>query len=227
MNITPTHIYDMFLLVAVLFFATTAYSWRLRLCSGVTTNNWRPFMRLRLLLGVAVFVAVGVVLPAVLAGPDALLAGLGAGKQPISQGVVPLASNAIVRENAQLGTSNWEIPSGRESSTQIQAYADGTSATAGQKLTFYVSTQREGTSYSIGFYRLGWYQGYGGRLMGTQGGLIGHAQGYYDAATHHLVSCTSCLVDRSTGLVEANWKSSYTLSIPGNWITDRKSTRLS
>src|SRR5438270_1100561 len=58
-------------------------------------------------------------------------------------------SKALVRENALPGTSGWQIPQGKKSTTQIQAYASATSILPGQKLTFYVSTQREGTRYSV------------------------------------------------------------------------------
>src|ERR1700730_3125963 len=74
-------------------------------------------------------------------------------------------NNVIVTENENLGTNGWQIPQGEGSTTQIQAYASATSISPGQRLTFYVSTQIEGTDYSISFYRLGWYGGLGGRLM--------------------------------------------------------------
>jgi hypothetical protein len=89
----------------------------------------------------------------------------------------------------------------------------------GQKLAFYVSTQIEGTPYSIGIYRLGWYGGLGGRLKALQTNLIGHAQGYYDPADQRLVGCNSCHVKTQTGLVEANWQPSYTLAVPLEWTT--------
>jgi len=128
-------------------------------------------------------------------------------------------SNIIVKENAHPGTSDWQIPGNKGAITQIQAYASATSVSPGQMLIFYVSTKKEGTPYSIGFYRLGWYRGLGGRLMSLQANQIGHAQGYYDPSTERLIGCTSCHVDTQTGLVEANWRPSYTLTIPSDWIT--------
>ena len=138
---------------------------------------------------------------------------------PIVRKTATLTGNPIVRENALTGTSDWQIPHGKGATIQIQAYASATSILPGQKLTFYVSTQMEGTSYSIGFYRLGWYRGFGGRLMALQANQIGHAQGYYDETNHSLVSCSSCRVDTQTGLVEANWQPSYTLTVPSDWTT--------
>jgi hypothetical protein len=127
--------------------------------------------------------------------------------------------NIIMNENAYLGTTSWQIPYDQGASTQIQAYANATSVSPGQKLTFYVSTQIEGTPYSISIYRLGWYGGSGGRLMSLQANQIGHAQGYYDPSTNRLVGCNSCRVDTQTGLIEADWQPSYTLTVPSDWTT--------
>src|SRR5579884_2364444 len=67
----------------------------------------------------------------------------------------------IMLENAHQGTTSWKIPSGKVASTEIQAYASATSVSPGQTLTFYVSTYRTGTPYTIDIYRLGWYGGSG------------------------------------------------------------------
>jgi hypothetical protein len=135
------------------------------------------------------------------------------------QPIATALSNPITSENDLPGTSSWQIPFGKGSTMQLQAYAGATSVLPGQKLTFYVSTQVEGTSYSIGFYRLGWYKGLGGRLMLSRANLVGHEQGYYITSNHHLVGCNSCRVDKQTGLVEASWQPSYTLTIPPDWTT--------
>jgi hypothetical protein len=129
------------------------------------------------------------------------------------------SGNPIVIENTHVGTESWKIPKGKESTTQIQAYASATSVLPGQKLTFYVSTQVEGTNYSIDIYRLGWYGGSGGRLMASVPYQAGHAQGFYDSVNHILVNCNSCYVDQKTGLVEANWQPSYVLTIPSDWTS--------
>lgn len=127
--------------------------------------------------------------------------------------------NPISLENAHAGTDGWQIPPGKEASTQIQAYANATSVLPGRKLTFYVSTQKEAAPYSIEIFRLGWYGGAGGRLMTVQSNLLGHMQGYYDESTHKLIGCHSCLIDTKTKLIEANWHPSYTLVVPSKWTT--------
>ncbi len=129
------------------------------------------------------------------------------------------SNNPIVAENARLGTNNWQIPSGKEAIIAIQAYANATSVSPGQKLIFYVSTKTEGIAYSVEIYRLGWYGGFGGRRMASQGFLTGHVQGYYDPVKRRMVGCNSCHVDTKAGLVEANWQSSYTLTVPSDWTT--------
>src|SRR5437588_5210765 len=157
------------------------------------------------------FVLVGAVLGAVLFGP-ALLSGASSGITDISQPTA-IAGNPIVRENAQPGSIGWKIPTARAASIQIQAYANATSVQPGKTLTFYVSTQKEGTHYWIDIYRLGWYGGAGGRLVSSVGDQVGHAQGYYDLVNRRLVNCRSCLVNKTTGLIEAHWKPSSTLSV--------------
>src|SRR5579859_4907300 len=77
-------------------------------------------------------------------------------QQLIPPVVATPSSNMIIRENALQGTDSFEIPDREGASVQIQAYASATSVQAGQSLTFYVSTQQEGTHYSVNIYRLGW-----------------------------------------------------------------------
>jgi len=172
-------------------------------------------VRLRLVLGVVVFFIAAVVLAGIMSGLS-----LFASKTSIGDLQTPATSeNPIVLENAHLGTEGWQIPAGEESSTQIQAYASATSVLPGQNLTFYVSTQSEGTAYSIDIYRLGWYDGLGGRLMTSVPYQAGHAQGYYDSANNLLLNCKSCNINPKTGRVEANWQPSYTLTVPPDWTT--------
>ena len=129
------------------------------------------------------------------------------------------AQNIIATENTHLGSDSWKIPPGKEATTQIQAYASATSVAPGQDLRFYVSTQHDAIPYWIDIFRLGWYQGYGGRLMDTFSPQVGHSQGYYDIANHRLVNCSLCYIDKNTGLIEARWQPSYTFTIPSNWVT--------
>ena len=130
-----------------------------------------------------------------------------------------VSNNLIKNENAFVGTREWIIPEEKDGSSTIQAYANAASVQPGQTLTFYVSTIREGTPYSLNIYRLGWYGGAGARQVFSRAFLIGHAQGYYNASVARLVACPTCLVDTHTGLVEARWQPSYVLTVPMDWVT--------
>jgi hypothetical protein len=130
----------------------------------------------------------------------------------------PVQSASIVQENALPGTSAWMTPPGKRSTTQIQAYLSATSLQPGRILSFYVSTQTAGTPYSINIFRLGWYGGAGARLL-LSTNQVGEAQGYYDALHGKLVGCATCRVDGRLGLIEADWHTSYRLTIPSDWIT--------
>ena len=177
-------------------------------------------MKLRFIAAiVAIFTLIGLAVAIAMVGTGSVFSRTSNGLQTISEVATTAAGNPIALENEQLGTLKWEIPTSRAASIQIQAYASATSVTPGEKLTFFVSTEIGGTSYFVDIYRLGWYGGDGGRLMISQSGLIGQAQGYYDPNAHILVNCNSCHVDRRLGLVEANWQPSYSLTIPAGWTT--------
>ena len=136
-------------------------------------------MRWKLIAGVVLFFSlVEVVLGAVLFGPTLLssMNSTSAAKGGTPQ-ATPTTGNVILRENAWTGSNGWVIPAGRQATTQIQAYADATSVLPGKVLTFYVSTQQNGTQYWLDIYRLGWYGGAGGRLRLSVGMQVGHAQG--------------------------------------------------
>ncbi|GAC1350350.1 MAG: hypothetical protein NVSMB27_32030 [Ktedonobacteraceae bacterium] len=166
---------------------------------------------------VACFVGVGIILALTLLGPDFFLPTAKLGYSQLH--ATTSSANPIVIENAHLGTTAWMIPGGSIASSEIQAYASATSVLPGQKIAFFVSTYKEGTPYLVSIYRLGWYQGYGGRLMTALGNQVGHAQGYYLHSTNALVNCSSCHIDRHTGLVEANWLPSSFLTIPSDWTS--------
>jgi len=72
------------------------------------------------------------------------------------------ADNPIVLENQQPGSSGWFWSKGGDDATgQIKGYASATSVNQNESITFYV-TVNPAQTYSIDFYRLGWYAGNGG-----------------------------------------------------------------
>src|SRR5947209_344418 len=72
-----------------------------------------------------------------------------------------LADNAIQRENALPGTGQWNAAT----TSQIEVYASQISAVPGAVVDVHVNTHPP-ARYRLEIYRLGWYGGAGGRLMG-------------------------------------------------------------
>lgn len=72
------------------------------------------------------------------------------------------APNPVQLENARPGGSGWELPA--SAGTVITGYASETSAVPGQTVHLHVSAPA-GARYRILVYRLGWYQGVGGRQV--------------------------------------------------------------
>src|SRR3989441_3511570 len=74
------------------------------------------------------------------------------------------ASNPIVTENQQAGSSGWQLGSrvAYDSVQQIKGYASATSVLQGNPLDLYVTTN-PAQNYTMDFYRIGWYGGLWGR----------------------------------------------------------------
>ena len=124
-----------------------------------------------------------------------------------SSGLAKAADNPIVIENQQPGSSGWQLTlnSASDATGQIKGYASATSVNKGQSITFYVSVN-PAQSYSIDVYRIGWYQGLGGRLLQHIGPFNGVQQ-------------APCPSDPTTGLITCNWVPAYTLSVPRSWTS--------
>ncbi|MCB0142668.1 MAG: hypothetical protein KDE50_22390, partial [Caldilineaceae bacterium] len=87
-----------------------------------------------------------------------------------------LATNPIVEENQQPGSSGWQIFTiADDVNMQIKGYASATSVDQGGNITFYI-TVTPAQTFSIDIYRMGWYNGAGGRLMQHIGPLSGTQQ---------------------------------------------------
>jgi hypothetical protein len=117
-------------------------------------------------------------------------------------------SNPIVLENQNPGSSAWNIEwgsAGDDISNQIKGYASATSVNKGGSINLHVSVNPAQT-YSIDVFRMGYYQGLGGRLMQHIGPLTGVKQ-------------NTCAPQATTGLIECGWAASYTLNIPTTWTS--------
>ncbi len=141
--------------------------------------------------------------------------GAAAPAQPFT--VVPFDANSpIALENRQPGTTAWELDPG-VSTTFIQGYAGMVSALPGQVVPLYISSVIP-VDYSLSVYRIGWYNGLGGRLMFTVPHLHSQAQGVW-LQKLGLIGCATCLVDPQTHLIDANWHVTYRLPIGADWIS--------
>jgi hypothetical protein len=117
-------------------------------------------------------------------------------------------SNPIVLENQQPGSGAWEIntdKAGQDAVGQIKGYASATSVNKGEDITFYVTTNPPQT-FSFDLFRIGWYQGLGGRLVQHVGPLNGTTQ-------------PTCPMDPTSGMIECHWTPSYTLTTAASWTS--------
>jgi hypothetical protein len=118
-------------------------------------------------------------------------------------------ANPIVLENQQPGTTDWQITNQSlgQTNNDIEAYASAPSVNRGGAITFYINTGTQPLSYQMDIYRMGYYEGKGGRLMQAVGVLPGQSQ-------------SPCQVtEPATRLVSCSWSPSHTLNVPANWAS--------
>ncbi|MEQ4303028.1 N,N-dimethylformamidase beta subunit family domain-containing protein [Plantactinospora sp. B6F1] len=117
----------------------------------------------------------------------------------------------VVRvENKRAGTDAWRSGSGglRDSDDeriQVQGYASTTSVAPGEVIDFHVTVDVP-QSVTISIYRLGWYDGQGGRLVYTNPPL---------ACQVHPVPPA----DPLTGTIECRWPPILRLRVPADWVS--------
>jgi hypothetical protein len=124
--------------------------------------------------------------------------------------------SAVALENRQPGTTKWEIDPNADT-TYIQGYANKDSALPGENVLLYVSSVAP-VAYRLDVYRMGWYQGLGGRLVFSQSGLQSLAQGTW-TKDRGLAGCGTCTFDPQTYLVETHWRSPVSLTVGTHWLT--------
>lgn len=110
-------------------------------------------------------------------------------------------SQAVKDENAKPGTGDWRLTNdGAEH--DMEGYLNVTSAQRGETVTLYASTTAP--SFTIAAYRMGWYQGLGGRLVWTSDTIAGRRQ----AAATRIAA---------TNTYEANWEPTTQFPIGQDW----------
>ena len=115
--------------------------------------------------------------------------------------LAPPYSEATRTENAKPGTANWRLTD-QGAPHDIEGYLNVTSAQQGDTVTLYASTVAP--SFTIEAYRLGWYQGLGGRLVWTSPPVAGKVQR------------TATLIP-ATQTYEARWDPTTTFVVGKDW----------
>jgi len=144
-----------------------------------------------------------------------LVAPLPAGHHPdVAMAAMQSAGdNPIILENQQPGSGDWGWSLlGDDVTRQIKGFASTTSVQQNASITFHVSVNPAQT-FTIDFYRIGWYAGLGARHRLHVGPLAGVQQ-------------PPCEPDSTTGLIACSWDPSYTLTVPSDWTSGVYTARL-
>ncbi|MSR30202.1 MAG: hypothetical protein EXR99_01730 [Gemmataceae bacterium] len=118
--------------------------------------------------------------------------------------------NPIQAENQFPGTKDWQLtytktdPKDKFRSPIVEGYCSKASVFPGETMQFYVST-REPSDCKILLYRLGYYQGHGGRYMASVGPFSSGPQPVPPVGKERLRECS--------------WKESAKLEIPATWTS--------
>jgi len=125
--------------------------------------------------------------------------------QSAMSGVITDTMNQTFIENTNIGTLKW-ITTNPAPSHEIEGYASATTIGIKESLTVFVSTIASSYTYEI--YRMGYYGGMGGRLLGTKSGLTGTNQTSLTTfdTEFNAPNCTS-------------WKPSFSITIPDTWVS--------
>ena len=118
----------------------------------------------------------------------------------LADGVVVPTSAAIVAENARTGHAWWVTTP--QQAGDIEGYASQVSAVQGDTVTLFVSTKA--SQFHVEAYRMGYYQGIGGRLIWQSAEVPGVRQ-----APPELI--------RPTNTIECRWTPSLTVTIDAHW----------
>jgi hypothetical protein len=125
---------------------------------------------------------------------------------------VPAASAAaaspVQRENARPGTPGWQIPA--DAGTVISGYASETSVAPGHSFHLHVAAP-PGARYRVLVYRLGWYQGIGGRLIMCVPGCR--------SSQAAIAQPPATTPDPVTGLFRAPWRVTDHVGIPADAVS--------
>jgi hypothetical protein len=130
------------------------------------------------------------------------------------------ATRPIVAENEKPGTKDWlltkvdavmahvspnqQVGDYYVRSRKIEGFASNNSFRAGERVTFFVSTD-PASDFTIEIFRMGYYQGLGGRRVMSAGPIPGSAQ--------------PTPKDGERNLRECQWKPAYSFVVPDDWVS--------
>ncbi|WP_291871173.1 N,N-dimethylformamidase beta subunit family domain-containing protein [Maribacter sp.] len=114
-----------------------------------------------------------------------------------------MENNPIRVENKLEGTLDWEL-NNPATNREIEGYGSLTSVSVNKNINLFVNTSSP--KFSITIYRMGWYNGKGGRLIKKVENITGTKQ-------------SIPAPDTETGLIDCDWTNPTTLQIPLDWTT--------
>jgi len=113
---------------------------------------------------------------------------------------------SVLEENQLVGTSSWRLAGdstfGGEVVGDVEGYVSNQAPRAGETETVYVNAP-DAKFVSLNLYRVGWYDGTGGRLVMATGLLPAVAQ-------------APCIHDTLSGITECDWQPTFTFQIPSD-----------
>jgi len=113
-----------------------------------------------------------------------------------------LRAGWLERENQRPGTSDWRIAPGKYGC--VEGYANRVSAQPGDNVRLYVSTKAP--VFHIEAYRIGWYQGLGGRLVWRSPDITGTVQP------------APLFLTATRTISAANWRTTTQVRITKSWL---------
>jgi hypothetical protein len=109
-------------------------------------------------------------------------------------------TNPVIIENSREGTADWQLTN-PAMEREIEGYASATSINRGESIHLYINTGAD--DFVLEVYRMGWYQGLGGRKITDSITLPGVVQ-------------PMPALDPVSGLVDCNWVNPYKLNTMNN-----------
>ena len=122
-------------------------------------------------------------------------------KKPVEHGIELPTAGWLIAENRRPGTNAWVV-GGVPIPHSIEGYPDHVSAKAGDTVALHVSSTAD--TFHVEAYRMGWYQGYGGRLIWRSPETTGRTQPVPPPSS-------------STNTVQCSWVPSIRFRVTSEW----------